>query len=173
MELIAENANTKKRKVSRLYNLSDDDSSNNPMSSQFDEMYDEVNKKLKRLKIQNSPLISPTSIERYTVCLNNKISSDVILEKDEIEEEMQPITDYYEINQLLGQIYYENKQFRAEFDNKYPNLNQIIFRDQSAMIFDQSPLDVETRRQIEDLYSSQNKLLNQLWHQRTQQKMSD
>jgi len=135
---------------------------------QIEDLNQEIEQKLKKLRLNSSPLISPKPDESILVRLRRSVRPTEFIreERKEIEEETPPTTHYEEVNEILGQIHYENRVMRNEL-----NMSTISSRDSLSMLDIEFEADDETRNTIEEYYRVPNKFLQELWRQRIEERM--
>ncbi len=138
---------------------------------QLEDLNHEIEQKLKKLRLNSSPMMSP-KVEQTILCNFRRFQrpETITEERKEIEEET-PITPHYqEVNEALGQIYFENKAMRGENN---VNNSTISSRDSLSLLDIEFEADDETRNNIEEFYRVPNKILQEIWRQRIEERMME
>jgi len=138
---------------------------------QLEDLNYEIEQKLKKLRLNSSPLMSPKP-ETTIRCNFRRLQRTETIQEDrkEIEEETPVTTHYQEVNEILGQIYFENKALRGE---NHVNNSTISSRDSLSLLDIEFEVDDEARNNVEEFYRVPNKILQEIWRQRIEERMME
>ena len=141
------------------------------------ESNDEIQNQLKKLKLNSplheneSPLYSPNAslkidfpyfLKKNATSKDNNFSfktEEINESKEELENRL-IVTNYSNVNKLLGAIFLENRKLRISEANGNADKNKT----KENMVLE---LDGELKNQVEDYYQKQNNMLNRVWIERS------